>query len=368
MTGGTKGFGFTVGLWLAAQGAGRVILASRSGETGGVVVREIARAREAGAEIEIMQLNVTDGARVESVVKDLADDAKPLRGIVHAAVDYDDAMLPDIAPPSITRVLAPKVTGAMNLTRAVSKSGANLDFLVSFSSLAQTVGWPGQVGYAAANAFLEACARYQRTLGIPGQCLNWGALGQSGAVARSGAMTTYLESAGWRTVEDREALSALGAALGLDAPVLTYAAVDWGRLLAGHAPLSGAPRLKHLQSGEGGRLAGGLRALLAGQGGEGIEAAKRLVSEEVAKVLRIEAAELAQYETLDDAGLDSLSTFELRNRLESATGLSVPLGGFTQAASIPDLAELLCRLAAELADDRPDSDPQLAAEAKYAAE
>ena len=120
---------------------------------------------------------------------------KPLRGIVHAAVAYDDALLASMTEDRIRRALAPKIEGGLDLTRAVESAGAQLDFFVSFSSLAQVVGWAGQSNYAAANSFLEALAQWQTARGIPGICINWGALDESGHVARNEKMQSYLASA-----------------------------------------------------------------------------------------------------------------------------------------------------------------------------
>ena len=112
-----------------------------------------------------------------------------------------------MTPDKIAAVFAPKVAGGLNLTQAVIDSGADLDFFLSVSSLAQVLGWRGQSNYAGANAFLEGLARAQRAHGIPGTCVNIGMLGEAGFVARSEAMTGYLESAGWLPLANGEALA-----------------------------------------------------------------------------------------------------------------------------------------------------------------
>ncbi len=332
VTGGVDGFGRTVGEWLAANGAGRVVLASRS--TGTSI------GKSGSGTIETLRLDVTDSESVTDALQLMTGSDKPLRGIVHAAVIYDDALLEDMTPDQICRVLEPKVDGALNLVRAVENCGAQLDFFVSFSSLAQVVGWAGQSNYAAANSFLEALAQWQRTRGIPGKCINWGALDESGHVARSKKMQSYLASAGWIGIDNGTALTSLARSLDSDQPTLAIASVDWKRLAETHPILMRSPRTAELASaGQSGAdlLSRGLMTL---DGDELEVAALRLVRNEAAKVLRVSADALASAETLDDAGIDSLSAFELRLRIEQQLRLEVPLARYARASRFDDLAAL----------------------------
>ena len=66
------------------------------------------------------------------------------------------------------------------------------------------------------------------------------------------------------------------------------------------------------------------------------------------QVLLTRAAEAGAKRALADAGIDSLSTFELRNRIEHETGLSLPLDRFAKATRFSELAALLAALAAEV--------------------
>ncbi len=339
VTGGARGFGRVVGEWLAARGAGRVILTSRTAD---------ARSDPPGpANIEQMRLDVTDAARVDETIAKLARADKPLRGVIHAAVVYDDALLPDMTEDQIRRVLAPKIDGALNLTRAVERTKTKLDFFVSFSSLAQVVGWPAQSNYAAANAFLEGLAHWQRSRGIPGQCINWGALVESGHVARSTQMQTYLASAGWIGIDNAAALAGLAKVLDCDIATPTLAAADWGRLAATHPTLGRSPRTASLAS-RAADAVGSRSNGLAGLDGEALQAAALLrVREEAAKVLRAGVDDIAGDVSLADAGIDSLSSFELRLRIEQTLRLELPMARYVRATRLVDLAALVCALIEE---------------------
>ncbi len=339
VTGGTTGFGRAVGEWLAKRGAGRVVLASRRADTGEF---EMSNTR-----IETLCLDVADTKSVVNQVASMTASDKPLRGIIHAAVVYEDALLQNMTRERISRVLAPKIDGALNLTRAVELSETKLDFFVSFASLAQVVGWAGQSNYAAANSFLEGLVHWQRARGIPGKCINWGALDESGHVARNKKMQSYLASTGWIGIDNETAIACLAKCLDSGLPTLTIAAADWRRLATTHPTLAQSHRTAGLVTAAN-DTTDALSCELAGLQGDDLEdAALRLVHTEAAKVLRTSADDIATCETLDDAGIDSLSTFELRLRIEQRLRLDVPITRYARASRFRDLAALARTLVEE---------------------
>ncbi len=333
VTGGTRGFGLAAARWLELQGARHIVLASRTGQT----------AEPVAPPYQVQQLDVSDAATVRAWIAEIEASPNPLRGIIHAAVSYEDAPLAEISGNQLDRVLAPKAIGALNLTRSVIDVGAELDFFLSLSSLAQVIGWPGQASYAAANGFLEALTGFQNVHGVPGQCLNLGALGQSGFVGQNQAMQDYLTHAGWGAMTDDTALEGLARALTSSAPIMTFADADWTKLLQGNAALARAARLQGFGTASSGRT----DRLIDLDGQALADASSALAIKEIAALAGTSPSEVGKFETLDDVGIDSLSIFELRNRIESATGLALPVGRFMACTQIDDVGSLIAALVNE---------------------
>src|SRR6185295_6791287 len=75
-------------------------------------------------------------------------------------------------------VLAPKVHGTLILDRVFG--ALPLDFLVLFSSLTSVLAQPGQIDYAAANAFLDAFAQARMARGAWTAAIGWDAWREAG--------------------------------------------------------------------------------------------------------------------------------------------------------------------------------------------
>lgn len=344
VTGGLRGFGLTVAEWMAEHGAGQLVLASRKGVPDESDEARIAALRKHTI-VRTAALDVTDATAVTALIADLANDALPLAGIIHSAAVIDDALLDQLTEERIAGVVDPKLGGAWNLHLAAEAAGAELDHFVTFSSVAAAIGSIGQTNYVAANAGLERLSEYRRTLNLPAMAIGWGSLAESGFVARSEAMKSYLESAGIRPLDDSEALGALDRLMRVDEPAAVFAAVDWASLSRA-LPSGGLPRLAPLSAN---RARGGNRLavqLAAAPENEHESIVAEAIREEVAKVLRIEPSAIAFDRRLTELGLDSLSSFELKNHIEALCDLTIPVAKFLQAPTVGGLATVVAGLLA----------------------
>ena len=147
--------------------AGTVLI---TGGTGGLGTLLAAHLRAAHGVQHVVQLgratcDVTDRAAVATL---LAGIEPPVTAVIHAAGVLDDATIATLTPEQVQRVWAPKVDGA----RILDELTRDLDLVafVLFSSIAGTLGTPGQANYAAANAELDAIARARQAAVAWRQC------------------------------------------------------------------------------------------------------------------------------------------------------------------------------------------------------
>ncbi len=160
---------------VSAYGVGHVVLASRRGDRAEGAGELVAELTQAGAEVQVVACDVADRDAVAALLAGLPAQHPPLTGVIHAAGMIDDAVINSLTPDRIDTVLAAKVDAAWNLHELTRD--LDLSMFVLCSSIAATVGAPGQGNYAAANAFLDGLATHRRAVGLPGVSLAWGLWG-----------------------------------------------------------------------------------------------------------------------------------------------------------------------------------------------
>ncbi|AOR30419.1 polyketide synthase [Streptomyces fodineus] len=329
-------------------GAGTVLVTGASGSLGGLVARHLVaehgvrsllllsrRGAQAPGAVELEAELTAWGAEVRWAACDAADrDAlaavlagTPVTAVVHTAGVLDDGVIAALTPERMAKVLRPKADAVLNLHELTS----DLSAFVVFSSVSGILGSAGQGNYAAANTFLDAFAEARRARGLPATSLAWGLWEQgSGMADRLGqADLTRLKRAGLAPIAVDEGLRLFDAALALDRAVVAPLRLDLGGLrgtvppvLRGlRGPVRGTAR-RTAQTAPKGSLGQRLAGLPEAERGQVV---LDLVRTEVAAVLGHASAQAVQPEhAFQDAGFDSLTSVELRNRLNTATGLRLP--------------------------------------------
>ncbi|MGW3233830.1 type I polyketide synthase, partial [Kitasatospora sp. NPDC001095] len=350
VTGGTGALGARVARWLADNGAGHLVLTSRRGldAPGAVELREELVA--SGVEVTVAACDVADRAAVEALLAE-----HEFTAVVHTAGVNHLALLPDARPEEFADVLAAKAGGAAHLDELLGDT--ELDAFVLFSSISGIWGSGGQAAYAAANAYLDALAEQRRGRGLAATAVAWGPWADGGMAAEDDA-EEQLRRRGLPVMAPELAIAALAQALDHDETAVTVADVDWARFApvftAGrNRPLiADLPEVRALattaapQEGPAdaaspwaARVAG-LSPLDRGR------VLEELVRDAVAAVLGHSGAEaIDPGRAFKDLGFDSLTAVELRNRLNTATGLTLPA---TLVFDHPTAAALGAHLGAEL--------------------
>lgn len=327
LTGGVGGFGLETARWLARHGAGQLVLVSRRGaETPGAeAVRQELEAL--GARVRIVACDVADRAAVAQMLASLAD-LPPLKGIFHAAMVIDDALLGNLDAQRVARVLEPKIKGAWHLHELTRD--CPLEHFVLYSSITTSIGNPGQASYVAANTWLEALAVQRRRSGLPATCVGWGPIGDAGYLTRNQAVKDSLASRlGAAPLAVETALAMLGEVLVAGSPNLALADFHWPTL-ARLLPSSHSPRFAALWRNGDEAVSGpenleDFRSLIEGKLPDEVrQLVRSLVTQEVAQTLAINPERIDAGRSLHDLGLDSLMGVELALGLEKRFGVQVP--------------------------------------------
>ncbi len=345
ITGGFGGFGLETARWLARKGAKHLILAGRRGpadEEAHGVLREL---RAQGVNVKSEACDISDPKAAGELFARIKRDAPPLAGIVHAAMVLDDSMVANLDAEKLKRVLRPKVQGAENLDRL--SRAFPLDYFVLFSSATTFIGNPGQGAYVAANAYTEALARRRKAEGLPALAVAWGAIANTGVLARNrGLMEALSSRIGIKAIAPDAALDLMADALEAqgtlpDEAVICIAPMDWaaakGRLAVLKSPTYAAV-VPESAAADGAANKLDLRALIAREGLESAkEAATEAVVATVSRVLRLPAEDVSLHRPLSEVGVDSLMATELALSLEDRFGLEMPFSASASGLSVSSL-------------------------------
>ncbi|MDJ0463792.1 type I polyketide synthase [Streptomyces sp. H27-C3] len=324
ITGGLGALGLSLAEYLAAHGAGTLVLVGRSAPSTEAMER-ITTLRAQGTGVEILRCDIADRSALRQALQGLRDGGlAPLRGVVHAAGVVADATIANVTPRQIAKVLQPKVEGVRNLDAVTAQDP--LDLFVMFSSAATLVGNPGQAAYSAANAYLDAFAESRRMRGLPALSVQWGPFAGIGLAAKDAQAGARLGERGLESFSVEEAWTALVRLLGQDQPVVGYVPVNtrrWFDAYPNTVSLSAWSELYAALKEDSAAVSGSafLTALHQTPPQDRPALVEAKVRELAARVLRLAPERLDRAALFDSLGLDSLMSLELRNRLEAAFGL-----------------------------------------------
>ncbi|MFH8979299.1 SDR family NAD(P)-dependent oxidoreductase, partial [Streptomyces sp. NPDC017890] len=333
ITGGTGTLGAELARHLVVErGVRHLLLTSRSGRAARGAAELEAELAGLGAEATVVACDAADRDALAATLATVPD-THPLTGVIHAAGVLDDATVRSLTPERIDYVLRPKVDAAVNLDELTRDM--DLAMFVVFSSAASVFGSSGQGNYAAANAFLEALVQRRRVRGLPGQALAWGLWSRrSGMTEHLGDTEIQrLNRSGMRLLDTEQGMRLFDTSMALDEPLLVPHPMDFsvlrGQGEAVPVVLRGLVRATVRRTVESrGDVPGGsaLAQRLAALDERGRqELLLDLVRSHAASVLGHSGTDgVGAGLAFKELGFDSLTAVELRNLLNSATGLKLP--------------------------------------------
>ncbi|MET7575715.1 type I polyketide synthase, partial [Streptomyces sp. NPDC005492] len=281
-----------------------------------------------GARVTVAAADVSDRDALAGVLAGIPVE-HPLTGVVHTAGVVDDGLITSLTAERIAPVLAPKVDAAWHLHELTRD--LDLSLFATFSSMSGLLGAPGQGNYAAANVFLDALVERRRHDGLPGVSMIWGPwtpeVGLTGSLSE--ADQRRMHDSGMPPLSVPQGMELFDQAVRADLPVVALTRLD-APVLRGQAGLP--VMLRALVGARQRRAAAGTRQQSGGLAQQlaGMTAQQRdqhllaLVRDHVAVVLGHGAGnDVDPGQAFREAGFDSLTAVELRNRLQSATGLTL---------------------------------------------
>ncbi|PHG78289.1 SDR family NAD(P)-dependent oxidoreductase [Bacillus wiedmannii] len=204
--GGAGGIGLELSKHLMETVQAKVILLGRSSLTK-EQEGKIAQMKKNGGEAIYIQADATDLMSLTKAVSQANKMFGNIDGVVHSAIVLHDKTIDYMEEEMLRKVLAPKVTGSVNLYKALQTQ--NLDFIMFFSSAQSLFGGIGQSNYAAASTFKDAFAQYlSHHEKYPVKLINWGFWGQVGVVATE-EYNEKLELNGVGSIESHEGIDAI---------------------------------------------------------------------------------------------------------------------------------------------------------------
>ncbi|TPX14116.1 uncharacterized protein E0L32_000510 [Thyridium curvatum] len=200
--------------WMATNGARNIVLTSRNPK---VDPRWLEHMTQAGVRVEVFASDITDKAALSGLVDHIRQNFPPIAGIAHGAMVLDDVAFSEMPLEKMTKVLRPKVNGAIYLDEIFRAGPETLDFFVFFGSAATIAGNRGQAAYSAANSFMTALASKRRSQGLAASILHIGAVMGVGYVNRNKmfleAVHDVLRKAGFLAYSEREFHLCFGEAI-----------------------------------------------------------------------------------------------------------------------------------------------------------
>ena len=202
ITGGAGGLGLEIAKYLASRNKVRLCLINRTtlpdrDEWDSIQKRHddtklckkitaIMEIEESGSTVLCYTADVSDFQSMGIIINELVEKYGGINGVIHAAGVAGDGYLIRKPDEVFQQVVLPKINGTWVLDKLTED--LKLDFFILFSSISGYTFTPGQGDYTAANAYLDAFARYRDKKGKRTLSINWPAWKETGMAVDHNAL------------------------------------------------------------------------------------------------------------------------------------------------------------------------------------
>ncbi len=329
ITGGTGDIGLEFCEYAARDGARRITLVNRSGETRATAERLRTIRASGTTDIRVIACDIADANEVLRLADDIRDARVDL--VVHAALDgasAADMELTDLTDEKLNSALRGKVVGISHVLEALAL--ADDCRVLMCSSTASVLGGRGKIVYAAANRMLDAHAHHLRAEGRDCVSVQWG----QWAVykGQDSSDIANLAAVGYLPMRSADAI-ALGLS-GLPANA-AVAAFDWARARAVLGTLGYGPTLSQLKTPP----AESTPALADTRGAVDLPARILHLLAEVIGADDVQA--LDSTVPLVALGLDSLNALRLRRRIKTEFNCEVAVSELLGGATLDGVVRMV---------------------------
>ncbi|GHO45000.1 beta-ketoacyl reductase [Ktedonospora formicarum] len=339
------------------------------------LIRGLRELESEGVTVRCVQLDVTNEEQMRAFLAEhMRQGHPPIKGIMHAASVWQDERGQALVKPlinldsdALSAVFRPKIIGSWLLHTLFQES--RLDFFVAFSSGASLFGSAAQGNYAAAGAFMDSLAHYQRAQGQPAISIDWGAVSEIGFGATADGLRVheYWEDHGIQRITPRDVLAALDLLIPQQVAQIGVLKLDWQKLRDFYPQIVSLPLVSYLLEGtttseseaqnSQSFFSESATTITHAVGSERLPLMEQYLSQQVAGVLRVPVERIDLDQPLTTLGLDSLMAIELKNRIEQELQVRIPIVTFLQGPSIRQLAtQLLEQLPEATPDPAPEPD------------
>ncbi|KQH77426.1 polyketide synthase [Mycobacterium gordonae] len=346
VTGGLGAIGLDIAEYLAARGAGYLVLTGRRNPSEAAQQRIDAIREGFGCQIRTLAADVSKRDDVTALLSTVRTELPPLAGIVHAAGEFNMGPVDTLDDAMLHQVFTGKVWGSWYLSQAALD--LQLDFFLSTSSISAL--WPsrGWIYYACANAFLDGLAWWQRQHGIPGTTV---ALGLWPAGMADNRTRDTWAALGVAPLSPAPTLEGMAKLIASPAPYGILAKIDWPRFLPYQLMLRKrnfhARIAPEVPENPVGRISVATTPLIDQIKAAPVQQRRALVldymRDAVAEVTKIDRTQIRDDVGFFDLGIDSLMAVNLHRRFEQGLGRELPVTLAMDYPRLNDAAEYLLR-------------------------